>query len=138
MLKSQLSMTTLSIFDQPAGSSSRRASEIKVEPGLSQNSRLTISPEVVPPTTISAPRTTSSTVSLGTTGIASACEHLRANAARVSGRREVHRISAKLYIVQRHRSELVPIVPTPTTQNLRVSRRQPFAGKGRGRRAADG
>jgi len=56
MLKSQLSMTTLSIFDQPAGSSSRRASEMKVEPGLSQGSRLTTSLEVVPPTAISAPR----------------------------------------------------------------------------------
>src|SRR5947207_15957557 len=87
---------------------------MKVQPGLSQGSRLTTSPEVVPPTTISAPRTTSSTVSLGTTGIPSACDHLRANAARVSGRREVQRISANLYMVQRHRSEFVPIVPTPT------------------------
>ena len=32
-------MTTLSSFDQPAGSSSRRASEMKVQPGLSQGSR---------------------------------------------------------------------------------------------------
>ena len=35
MLNSQLSITTLSIFAQPAGSSSRRASEMKVQPGLS-------------------------------------------------------------------------------------------------------
>src|SRR5215831_9381878 len=118
MLKSQLSMTTLSSFDQPAGSSSRRASEMKVAPGLSQGSRLTTSLEVVPPTAISAPRTTSSIVSLGTTAIPSACDHFRANAARVSGRRDVQRISSNLYMVQRQRSEFVAIVPTPTRPRI--------------------
>jgi len=118
MLKSQLSMTTLSIFDQPAGSSSRRASEMKVQPGLSQGSRLTTSPEVVPPTAISAPRTTSSIESLGTTAIPSACDHFRANAARVSGRREVQRISSNLYMEQRQRSAFVPIVPMPTRPRI--------------------
>src|SRR5262245_32310749 len=116
MLKSQLSTTTLSIFDQPAGSSSRRANEMNVEPGLSQGSRLRTSPEVVPPTAISASRTTSSIESLGTTAIPSACDHFRANASRVSRRREVQRISSNLYMVQRQRNEFV--VPTPTSPRI--------------------
>src|SRR5207244_3502485 len=77
-------------------------------------SRLTISPDVVPPTAISAPRTTSSIESFGMTGIPSACDHSCANALRVSGRRDVQWISENLYIVDRQRSEFVPIVPIPT------------------------
>ena len=51
-------------------------------------------------------------------GIPSACDHLCANAARVSGRREVQRISSNLYMVERHRSAFVPIVPTPTSPRI--------------------
>src|SRR5215212_12264491 len=118
MLNSQVSMTTLSIFDQPAGSSSRRASEMKVEPGLSHSSRLTMSPDVVPPTAMSAPRTTSSMESFGTTRAPSSFDHFSANALRVSGRREVHLISSNLYMVLRQRRELVPIVPIPTRPRI--------------------
>src|ERR1044072_4472454 len=114
MLNSQVSITTLSIFDQPAGSSSRRASEMKVEPGLSHGSRGMHLPDVVAANTVAAPRTTASTESIGTTAIPSACDHFRANAARVSPRREVQRISSNLYMVHRQRSDFVPIVPTPT------------------------
>src|SRR5215510_4439761 len=114
MLNSQVSITTLSILDQPAGSSSRRASEMKVHPGLSHCSRLTMSPEVVPPTAMSAPQTTSSTESFGMTGMPSVFDHSSANALRVSGRRDVQRTSEKLYIVARQRSEFVPMVPIPT------------------------
>src|SRR6516225_1910266 len=121
MLKSQLSMTTLSIFDQPAGSSSRRASEMKVAPGPTHGSRLTTSPEVVPPTAISAPRTTSSIESLGTTAIPSACDHFRANAARVSGRREVQRISSNLYMEQRHRSAADGVAPVLVDDRNRLT-----------------
>src|SRR5436305_14963233 len=110
MLNSQLSITTLSIFDQPAGSSSRRASEMKVQPGFSQDSRLTTSPEVVPPTAISAPLTTSSTESFASTGIPSACDHFCAKALLVSGRRDVQRTSSNLYIVVRQRNALVPML----------------------------
>src|SRR3954463_16182035 len=104
MLNSQVSMTTLSIFDQPAGSSSRRASEMNVQPGLSHSSRLTMSPDVVPPTAISEPRTTSSIVSFGTTGMPSSADHLSAKALRVSSRLDVQRISENLYMVDRQRS----------------------------------
>ena len=95
MLQSQSSMTTLSNFDQPAGSISRRASETKVAPGLTQCSRLTISVDVVPPMARSERLTTSSIVSSGRTGIWSFSDHLRANASRVSGRRDVQTISSK-------------------------------------------
>ncbi len=115
MLNSQLSITTLSSFDQPAGSSSRRASEMKVAPGFSQGSRLTMSGEVVPPTAMSAPRTTSSIVSFATTVVPSSFDHVSAKARRVSGRREVQRISSNRYMVARQRSALVPIVPMPTS-----------------------
>ena len=64
MLNSQLSMTTLSIFAQPAGSNSRRASEMNVDARLEPRPRgVMISHDVVPPTAMSAPRTTSSIVS---------------------------------------------------------------------------
>ena len=85
---------------------------------MSQGSRLTTSPEVVPPTAMSAPRTTSSIESFATTGMPSARDHLSANAARVSRRREVQRTSANRYIVVRQRSEFVPMVPTPTRPRI--------------------
>ena len=95
MLMSKSSTTILSIRGQPAGSSSRRASETKVAPGFSQSSRLTMSFDVVPPTAMSAPRTTSSIEATGVTGTPSAADHLSAKASRVSARREVQRISSK-------------------------------------------
>ena len=63
----------------------------------------------------------------------------RAKAARVSGRREVQRISSNLYMVDRHRSAFVPMVPMPTRPSTFGSLGpDPLAGDGRGGGAADG
>jgi hypothetical protein len=96
MLQSQSSITTLSNLAQPAGSISRRESETKVAPFLTQGSRLTMSVRVVPPIATSEPRTTSSMLASGRTGMPSLLDHLAANASRVSGRRDVQRMSSNL------------------------------------------
>ena len=101
--------------DQPPGSNSPRASESEHGAEAStQASRVMMSDDVVPPTAMSAPRTTSSMRSKARTGMPSFALHSAANPARVSGRRDVTRISSKRYIVNRQRIMLVPIAPMPT------------------------
>jgi hypothetical protein len=55
-----------------------------------------MSVRVVQPMARSALRTTSSTLSIGRTGMPRVFDHLAANASRVSGRREVQTISSNL------------------------------------------
>ena len=137
MLKSQVSITTLSIFDQPAGSSSRRASDMNVQPGLSHSSRLTISPDVVPPTAMSAPRTTSSIESFGMTGMPSVMRpFLRERLARLGAPRR----AADFRKLVHGREAAQRIRPhgadTDKAEHLGIFRADPLAGDGGGCGAA--
>ena len=90
---------------------------MKVEPGSSRGPRLTTG-EVVPPTATSAPRTTSSIVSLATTGMPSAWATISARRPRASRGAGTQRISSKAQALVRQRNAFVPMVPMPTRPRI--------------------